>query len=293
MVRLILTLTPCVCIASAFAISKILDIYLAPPKDIPNDEEYDEPAAGAKDKKAERPKTISFGIHEIDTRLSVIIPITLVLVLFGWHCTWVTSSAYSSPSIVLASQGRDGSQHIIDDFREAYYWLRQNSAPDDKILSWWDYGYQITGMANRTVLVDNNTWNNTHIATVGKAMSCSEDVSYPVMRRHDVKFVLVIFGAVLGYSGDDINKFLWMVRIGEGVYPNDVNERKFFTDRGEYRVDESATPTMKNSIMYKASYYRFHELYGPNGSPYDRVRNQPIPKKPISLHIMDEAFTSE
>ncbi|KAJ3093872.1 oligosaccharyl transferase stt3 subunit, partial [Physocladia obscura] len=50
---------------------------------------------------------------------------------------------------------------------------------------------------------------------------------------------------------------------------------------------------MKNNIMYKTSYYRFHELYGPNGHPYDCVRNQPIPKKPISLHIMDEAFTSE
>ena len=39
---------------------------------------------------------------------------------------------------------------------------------DSKILSWWDYGYQMSAMANRTVLVDNNTWNNTHIATVGK-----------------------------------------------------------------------------------------------------------------------------
>lgn len=34
-------------------------------------------------------------------------------------------------------------------------------------MSWWDYGYQITSMANRTVLVDNNTWNNTHISRVG------------------------------------------------------------------------------------------------------------------------------
>lgn len=35
-------------------------------------------------------------------------------------------------------------------------------------MSWWDYGYQITAMGNRTVIVDNNTWNNTHIATVGE-----------------------------------------------------------------------------------------------------------------------------
>jgi dolichyl-diphosphooligosaccharide--protein glycosyltransferase len=28
-----------------------------------------------------------------------------------------------------------------------------------------------------------------------------------------------IFGGLTGYSGDDINKFLWMVRIGGGVFP--------------------------------------------------------------------------
>jgi dolichyl-diphosphooligosaccharide--protein glycosyltransferase len=64
---------------------------------------------------------------------------------------------------------------MIDDFREAYSWLNHNTAKDAKILSWWDYGYQITGMSNRTVIVDNNTWNNTHIATVGKALASNEE----------------------------------------------------------------------------------------------------------------------
>jgi dolichyl-diphosphooligosaccharide--protein glycosyltransferase len=143
----------------------------------------------------------------------------------------------------------DGSQHIIDDYREAYQWLRQNTKEDAKIMSWWDYGYQIGGMADRPTLVDNNTWNNTHIATVGKAMSSSEEVSYPIMRQHEVDYVLVVFGGLLGYSGDDINKFLWMVRIAEGIWPEEVKERNFFTSRGEYRVDAEATDTMKNSLM--------------------------------------------
>ena len=54
----------------------------------------------------------------------------------------------------------------MDDFREAYYWLWQNTADNATVMSWWDYGYQIAGMANRTTLVDNNTWNNSHIAMV-------------------------------------------------------------------------------------------------------------------------------
>ena len=80
----------------------------------------------------------------------------------------------------------------------------------------------LTGMANRTTLVDNNTWNNSHIALVGKAMSSTEDKAYVIMRMLDVDYVLVIFGGMIGYSGDDINKFLWMVRIAEGEHPQDI-----------------------------------------------------------------------
>lgn len=140
-------------------------------------------------------------------------------------------------------------------------------------MSWWDYGYQIGGMADRTTLVDNNTWNNTHIATVGKAMSSSEEVAYPILRQHDVDYVLVIFGGHLGYSGDDINKFLWMVRIAEGIWPDEIKERNYFTPAGEYKVDDKASEAMKNSLMYKMSYYRFAE----GTQKPDRVRNQWIP----------------
>lgn len=53
-------------------------------------------------------------------------------------------------------------------------------------------------MGNRTVLVDNNTWNNTHIATVGRAMALPEDEAYKVMQQLDVDYVLVIFGGLAG-----------------------------------------------------------------------------------------------
>ena len=142
--------------------------------------------------------------------------------MLTWSCDYqVTSEAYSSPSIVLAASQHDGSRIIFDDFREAYYWLRQNTPEDAKVMSWWDYGYQITAMANRTILVDNNTWNNTHISRVGQvcmyicmdecmsqlvsvvqAMSSPEDKAYEIMRELDVNYVLVIFGGLTGYASD-------------------------------------------------------------------------------------------
>ena len=248
MVRLMLTLTPIVCVAGAMAVSQILDTYLGPMPSEEDEATEDEkkPAKTSGSNGEEKP---FIGIFKILPRVVVVGSICIYLLMFVAHCTWVTSNAYSSPSVVLASRLPDGSQHIIDDYREAYQWLRQNTKEDAKIMSWWDYGYQIGGMADRPTLVDNNTWNNTHIATVGKAMASSEEVAYEIMKQHEVDYVLVIFGALLGYSGDDINKFLWMVRIAEGIWPDEVQERDFFTSRGEYRVDDGATDTMKNSLM--------------------------------------------
>ena len=256
MVRLMLTLTPVVCIAAALALSNILDTYI-----VAESPSIEAQADGSATSEASKPLIAAVqdtlrstrnpirGIYSDISKISIVGSITAYLLLFVLHCTWVTSNAYSSPSVVLASKMPDGSQHIIDDYREAYYWLRQNTPKNAKVMSWWDYGYQIGGMADRPTLVDNNTWNNTHIATVGKAMSSREEVSYPILRQHDVDYVLVVFGGLLGYSGDDINKFLWMVRIAEGIWPEEVKERDFFTARGEYKVDKDATTTMKNSLM--------------------------------------------
>lgn len=308
MVRLMLTLTPVVCMLAGIAFSCLLEVFLkedsAPTKQ-PTEETEDNSTekkhmydkAG---KLKHRPKHDAS--HEPSTGIGsnvksiVIVAILMLLMMFAVHCTWVTSNAYSSPSIVLAfHNSQDGSRNILDDFREAYYWLSQNTADDARVMSWWDYGYQIAGMANRTTLVDNNTWNNSHIALVGKAMSSPEEKAYDIMTSLDVDYVLVIFGGVIGYSGDDINKFLWMVRIAEGEHPKDIRESDFFTDRGEFRVDAEGAPALLNCLMYKLSYYRFGELKleyrGASG--YDRTRNAVIGNKDFDLTYLEEAYTTE
>jgi len=58
----------------------------------------------------------------------VVFMMSAFLITYTFHCTWVTSEAYSSPSIVLSARGNSGDRIIFDDFREAYYWLRHNTA---------------------------------------------------------------------------------------------------------------------------------------------------------------------
>nr|XP_015212338.1 PREDICTED: dolichyl-diphosphooligosaccharide--protein glycosyltransferase subunit STT3B [Lepisosteus oculatus] len=307
MVRLMLTLTPVVCMLSAVAFSNVFEHYLgddlkreSPPAEDSSDEDDKRSAGNLYDKAGKVRKHVSEqekaeeglgpNIKSIVTMLML-----MLLMMFAVHCTWVTSNAYSSPSVVLASYNHDGTRNILDDFREAYYWLRQNTDEHARVMSWWDYGYQIAGMANRTTLVDNNTWNNSHIALVGKAMSSNESAAYGIMQSLDVDYVLIIFGGVIGYSGDDINKFLWMVRIAEGEHPKDIRESDYFTPQGEFRVDKAGSPTLLNCLMYKMSYYRFGEMQLDFRTPpgFDRTRNAEIGNKDIKFKHLEEAFTSE
>lgn len=278
MVRLMLVLAPVACVLGAIGISSTLQTYMR----------YIKPRIPKKTK-----DTVLFPIQK-EISYVIIAGITFFLLLYTFHCTWVTSEAYSSPSIVLAAKQNDGSKIIFDDFREAYRWLNYNTPPDARVMSWWDYGYQIIAMANRTILVDNNTWNNSHIAQVGKAMSATEENAYPIMRKMDVDYVLVIFGGLTGYSSDDINKFLWMVRIAGSTDPN-VREPDYFTRNGEFRVDAEGSPVLLNCLMYKLCYYRFGQVYTDPGKPpgYDRVRNVEIGNKDFDLRYVEEAYTTQ
>ena len=148
-------------------------------------------------------------------------------------------------------------------------------------MSWWDYGYQIAGMGNRTTIVDNNTWNKTHIGRVGMTFGSREEEAFELVKQIDVNYVLVIFGGTSGYSGDDINKFLWMIRIGGSENPH-IKESDYYGQNGQYRVDAGGSRTMLNCLMYKLCYYRFSEIDMGRGRGYDVQRKSIIG---VSLRI--------
>ncbi|XP_076255373.1 catalytic subunit 3A of the oligosaccharyltransferase complex [Rhynchophorus ferrugineus] len=279
MVRLMLVLAPAACALSGAGLSRLLSRFLIPVASTQRRQKGVPPAP------TRGPVALSFAMLSI-----------ALLCSYTIHCTWVTSEAYSSPSIVLSARAHDGSRIIFDDFREAYGWLRSNTPADARIMSWWDYGYQITAMANRTVLVDNNTWNNTHISRVGQAMASGEEKALEIMRELDVDYVLVIFGGLTGYSSDDINKFLWMVRIGGSTEKGKhIHESDYYSPSGEFRVDREGAPALLNCLMYKMCYYRFGKVHTEGGRPpgWDRVRGAEIGNKDFELDVLEEAYTTE
>lgn len=64
----------------------------------------------------------------------------------------------------------------------------------------------------------------------------------------------------------DINKFLWMVRIGGSTEKGThIKEHDYYTPAGEFRVDKEGSPTLLNCLMYKMCYYRFGQVYTEGG----------------------------
>jgi len=291
MVRLMLVLAPAACCLAGIALSDVLEVLCKSYHITAPAPEETVTSPSKKKRKGRRNSRSESGLGAIPRPLALlgISGTIFVLSYHLFHCSFLGGEGYSSPSIILQSRTRDGGVYIFDDYREGYSWLRENTDYEAKVASWWDYGYQTTAMADRTVLVDNNTWNNTHIATVGRAMASPEEKAWVQFRKLDVDYVFVIFGGLVGYSSDDINKFLWMVRIGGGVY-GDIKERDYIGE-GYYRIDEKASPTMLNTLMYKLSYYRFAETVGRDGM--DRVRNTKFGNPDITLNYFQEVFTSK
>jgi len=187
---------------------------------------------------------------------------------FYFYCLGM-GAAMSQPSIMFKSKLNHGKEITIDDYREAYWWLRDNTSEDARIMAWWDYGYQINGVANRTTIADGNTWNHEHIATLGRCLTNPEKKAHDII-RHLADYILIWTGG----GGDDLAKSPHMARIANSVYrdicPGDPTCR-------DYGVDNQGNPT---KMMGQSLLWRLHGHNQRKG-----VRADPA--------LFEEAYTSK
>jgi dolichyl-diphosphooligosaccharide---protein glycosyltransferase len=50
----------------------------------------------------------------------------------------------SQPSLMFQARLNNGQEVMVNDYQEAYWWLRDTTPADARVLSWWDYGYQVS-----------------------------------------------------------------------------------------------------------------------------------------------------
>eukprot|EP00962_Isochrysis_galbana_P059604 scaffold33299_cov79-Isochrysis_galbana.AAC.1 len=75
----------------------------------------------------------------------------LALFRFVPH-SFALAQSLSEPQIMVRGRTRDGSFVVIDDFREAYWWLKNSTPQDARIMAWWDYGYQVRDIGRGALL---------------------------------------------------------------------------------------------------------------------------------------------
>jgi len=159
------------------------------------------------------------------------------------------AESLSQPQIMFKAKLYNGQEVMVDDYREAYWWLRDHTPQDARVMAWWDYGYQITGIGERTTIADGNTWNHEHIATLGLILSAPEHKAHSIA-RHLADYVLVWAGG----GGDDLAKSPHMARIGNSVYrdicPGDPTCSQFGFYQGGV-----PTPMMEQALLYKLVSY--------------------------------------
>jgi|TARA_B110000240_G_scaffold1087_1_gene1206 hypothetical protein len=178
----------------------------------------------------------------------------------------------SQPSVMFKGQLNDGRTIIVKDYVEAYHWLRDNTPEDARVMAWWDYGYQIAGIANRTSIADGNTWNHEHIANLARTMTATEEKAHRVI-RHLADYVLVWSGG----GADDMAKSPHLFRIGKSI-GHDTGTVDMHEIQSKFGVDQYGRPTplMAQSLLYKLVSFqgavakeRFEEVYT---SKYRKVR---------------------
>ncbi|KAH9189348.1 hypothetical protein AeNC1_008676 [Aphanomyces euteiches] len=159
--------------------------------------------------------------------------------------TQMMKGPLSGPSITFEAQLRTGEKIIVDDYREGYLWLKKHTPEDARIMAWWDYGYQITGIGNRTTIADGNTWNHEHIALLGRCLTSPEKRAHNII-RHLADYVLIWAGG----GGDDLAKSPHLARIGNSVFEDICPGDPLCSNFGFYSQG-NPTPMMKKSLLYR------------------------------------------
>ncbi|KAF5394859.1 Oligosaccharyl transferase stt3 protein [Paragonimus heterotremus] len=220
-----------------------------------------------------------------------------VFLLFILHYIFVISKTHSNSWIILDAEADDGHTITVDDFRETYYWIRQNTPEDARIFAWWHYGYHLNAMGKRTTFVDNHTWNSIHIALVAHAFLSNETRAYQLLSKMEADYVLIVSGCMASYPLDDVSNMQWMAQIAEEAFLKEITARNYLNGNGMISVGHEAKRSVLDSLIYKLSYFRYHEVnLGPHiPTGFDNTRSEQIGHKYTkdSLEHFEEAYTSQ
>ena len=152
--------------------------------------------------------------------------IVIIVILFMIPITFPANSNWISTVDVPPTILNGGTTYpASNDWLETLEWIKINTSQDAVVASWWDYGYWITTMSERTTLIDNATIDSKQIQKIAKIFLSTPDESWNMLTEMNADYVVVFVAAqklnvehegkplyVLGGGGDESKK-QWFMRI--------------------------------------------------------------------------------
>ena len=106
--------------------------------------------------------------------------------VFPENTNWI--NAVDQPPVIMTG---GTSNPPTSDWLDTLTWIKMNTPENAVIASWWDYGYWITTLSDRSTLVDNATLGTGQIKTMAKILMNSPDDSWNILKEMNVDYVVV------------------------------------------------------------------------------------------------------
>ena len=188
-----------------------------------------------------------------------------------------------------------------NDWLDTLEWIKLNTPENAVIASWWDYGYWIQTLAERTTFVDNSTLIDSRIQHMAKILMGAPNDSWNMLKEMNADYVLVFLSAqkindnsedklyVLSGGGEE-SKVVWFARIAElpvekYLYSDGITGTNYFNEQtllGKMIPFTTALyynpDTEENSAIYKPGFVeivRKNIEYDSDSDPFKLVYASP------------------
>lgn len=246
-IRLMIVVAPAISILGGFALTAILSNVALVVKQLP-------------DKKS-RGSVLGKGYG--------ILIIVIVIVAMAPLAYSNLRSANHPAMIVSASSGYTTE---IPDWMEALAWMRDNLPQDAIVGCWWDYGYWINVMANKSVIADNSTTNMTQIQLIARAFLNNETYAISAFRNMSVDYVVVyepwtivsqspLIGLPPWSTIGDFEKSTAMMAIAGYNSSDYIKGVLLSTGTSTINYPLPAGPKASSTLLYQLLFYPFIEGY--------------------------------
>ena len=237
---------------------------------------------------------------------AILIIMLSIPMVYDTNTNWITSA--DVPTSI--ANGGTNYRLTTDDWIETLDWMSKNTPVDSVVTAWWDYGYWITTLGNRTSIADNATINQTRIETIAKMFISPEEEGWKIANDLKSDYILIyVVGQklpsldpanpsplyVLGSGGDESKKH-WFIRIG-GFNESEYVESNGDTPKQKYWDSLLGKMMPFQTIgFYNPSTGTLSPTYQPNAIPF-YIKDIKYPKgntsEPLSLVYASKSFESD